>query len=314
MIINKEKSNYMKAIAILMVIGEHLINRYFKTGEFLCNIMGTGGVAIFLILSGYGITVSYNQKGITKYYWLNKINKIFIPYCGITIVYIISKNIWDMEIILKNMLFIDYDRNIDGTMWYLSFAVLWYLIFWCIFILDINISIKIICLCVVSVFFFKNPFLYWGTCAWQFKNNAFSFVIGVILATLENSKKGSRFISIIKNKIIKIFIAILSLLILILFTQKQIDIFQISGIAVFVLLLLMVPYIKITFKKLEVIGLCSYYLYLIEGKWFEVVDVVSNQINIENRYIQVLVYICSLGVVISIIKLYKNKIKKIGKG
>ena len=151
-----------------MVIGEHLINRYFKTGEFLCNIMGTGGVAIFLILSGYGITVSYNQKGITKYYWLNKINKIFIPYWGITMVYIISKNIWDMEIILKNMLFIDYDRNIDGTMWYLSFAVLWYLIFWCIFILDINISIKIICLCVVSVFFFKNPKCAINTFAEQF--------------------------------------------------------------------------------------------------------------------------------------------------
>ena len=182
--INQNISNMMKACAILMVIFEHILVWYFHINSSLNMILGTGGVAIFLILSGYGLTVSYLTKGISDEYWEHKIRKVFIPYWVVTGLYAIITGLVtpsNSETLLENILLIDYDRRIDGTMWYLSFLLIWYVLFGGIFKYKYSLWIKILLLFAFAWLFFDNPSGWFGECSWQFSRNAFSFPAGVLL-------------------------------------------------------------------------------------------------------------------------------------
>ncbi|MBB5264807.1 peptidoglycan/LPS O-acetylase OafA/YrhL [Catenibacillus scindens] len=84
--ISRNESSILKGIAICMVIFAHILVIYFSANEYLGNILGTGGVCIFLILSGYGVCKSFLEKEITSTHWNNKIDKVFIPYWIVTLV------------------------------------------------------------------------------------------------------------------------------------------------------------------------------------------------------------------------------------
>ena len=122
-------TNRMKAIAIILVVIGHIASIYFGANAFMSIIMGTGGVSTFLVLSGYGVTMSYYKKGLEKSYWDNKINKVLIPYWIITIAYYIIFFYGKISFVslVDNMLLIDYKRTIDGTMWYLFFLIIIYI-------------------------------------------------------------------------------------------------------------------------------------------------------------------------------------------
>ena len=130
--LTKKNSDVLKGIAIILVVAEHVMGNYFQTSSELRNYMGTGGVSLFLILSGYGVYLSYQQNGLNVDYWNKKINQIFLPYWITTLlfgIYIKSSN----TILLKNLLCVDYDRNYDGTMWYMSLLLIEYSAFFVIF-------------------------------------------------------------------------------------------------------------------------------------------------------------------------------------
>lgn len=57
--VKRQETIYLKSIAIILVIGEHVLGSFcgFENGHIL-NLMGTGAVCLFLVLSGYGTYVS----------------------------------------------------------------------------------------------------------------------------------------------------------------------------------------------------------------------------------------------------------------
>jgi peptidoglycan/LPS O-acetylase OafA/YrhL len=69
-------TNFLRGIAILLIILMHtscaMGLRYFTP-------LGGIGVALFLILSGYGLAESYKKNGIT-HFWKKKILRIWVPY------------------------------------------------------------------------------------------------------------------------------------------------------------------------------------------------------------------------------------------
>lgn len=81
------------------------------------------GVALFLILSGYGVSESFKKKGTNKF-WKNKLIKLWIPYIIIlTIVSIYRQKNIDIHLILQFLC-------LDSPYWYISFLLYNYALFY----------------------------------------------------------------------------------------------------------------------------------------------------------------------------------------
>ena len=74
---NKDCTTTMRGIAILIIIIGHVGVSGFDIRFF--NPFGGIGVAMFLFLSGYGLTESYKKNGLDGF-WRKKILRILIPY------------------------------------------------------------------------------------------------------------------------------------------------------------------------------------------------------------------------------------------
>lgn len=87
--INRISSEYLRGLAIVFVVLGHILGGTFGViDEHTTSLLGIGGVNIFLLLSGYGLYCSYRKNGVQgKKYWDKKIEKVFIPYAVITVVY-----------------------------------------------------------------------------------------------------------------------------------------------------------------------------------------------------------------------------------
>ena len=84
--------------------------------------LGGIGVALFLILSGYGLTESYKRKGL-HFFWKSKFNKIWIPYAIVLTVCTIWSSSFKPYVIVQYCL-------IDSPFWYISFLFYNYILFY----------------------------------------------------------------------------------------------------------------------------------------------------------------------------------------
>lgn len=108
-------TNICRAVAAIIIILQHVAGgfgvRYFTP-------LGGIGVAMFLILSGYGLNESYKRKK-TEGYWKTKIIRVLIPYLIVSIV------VTSVEFLCGSKVEIPY-------YWYLDFILFWYIIFYLI--------------------------------------------------------------------------------------------------------------------------------------------------------------------------------------
>lgn len=278
-VFSRETTTKMKGIAIIFVVLAHVLN--YCVGSSISResgLLGTGGVWIFLILSGYGLFCSYEKKGIdTKSFWNGKINNVFIPYIVVTFLFYLwlrmSGRVITLKILVKNFICLDFERNIDGTMWYMSFLLLWYIIFFVIFYFDYPKILKILALFVCSYIFHRGDYsASFGECNWQFVTNAYAFPIGVLLGyILSNLKKISIYfkgwnMNIVRNVLFGVCAVI--------YLCGYLGVVQLSygqfGVLLFIIIYnsvnLIINKIKILAKSFSLIGKYSYFIYLIEGK------------------------------------------------
>lgn len=68
-------SNIIKAFAILLVVLCHIGNRFTRATTPLGGI----GVALFLILSAYGVEKSFIKSGL-KGFWRKRLITVYVPY------------------------------------------------------------------------------------------------------------------------------------------------------------------------------------------------------------------------------------------
>lgn len=261
--ISKESTKEIKGIAILMVILGHLSA---LLGSSVFNYMGAFGVAIFLLLSGYGLIVSENRNGLQEF-WKKRLLTVMIPYVTITLVWIVidlcKGKIYPLKTYILLLIGFDPGRTIDATMWYISFILLWYVAFWLVCKCAKRPLLRVIYLFCASLFFCK--FVEMGivtNLSWQWYLHAFSFPIGVTVGTC--FKDG-----IHKKALIGINIVTL-LLIVILLPNIQDSMFVYMClniiIAIFVISLIMLKnHKRNSAKSLCLVGAYSYELYLVEG-------------------------------------------------
>lgn len=121
--LSKNNTIVLKIVAICWVIFGH---------ANLIDSAGSWGVTLFLFLSGYGLSCSKsNANSIT---WLTKhVTKIYIPYIIVISIQLIVEMCFrdvSYKSIIISLVGLDFGYNIDPSMWYISYLVLWYVFFW----------------------------------------------------------------------------------------------------------------------------------------------------------------------------------------
>lgn len=85
-----------------------------------------GGVTIFLILSGYGVSRSFSAKGL-GYYWIKKIVRICIPWLLVWTISLFVNFCFNKQNIVEELKLL---LLISSGNWFLQFLFLWYIIFY----------------------------------------------------------------------------------------------------------------------------------------------------------------------------------------
>lgn len=288
---SEQNTQAVKGIAIILVVAGHIMGIFFDVPSEITNYLGTGGVSLFLILSGYGLYSSYCRNGLHRDFWDKKICKVFVPYWILTFlygIYIRSSN----TILLKNLMCIDYDRNYDGTMWYLSLLLIEYIAFFVIFYFTGIDAVKIALLFIVGLVIKENTGVF-RSCAWQFGHNWLSFPFGVLLGYIGSLVSG--FIQKYTKIMFKLGMVITFLALYVYGLGARWS-FQTQGIMLCMLLISVVSLFPLVLKRpLTVMGIVSYPIYLIEGKLFTVVGKM-NAGNFMSAVSCVLIYIVLLGI------------------
>lgn len=134
-----QHTNICRAVAAIIIILQHVSGGF---GIRYLTPLGGIGVAIFLILSGYGLNESYKKKKARGGgYWKSKIIRVLIPYA------IVSIAVITMQFLTRTRIEIPY-------YWYLDFMFFQYLVFYLIIAIPKLYTKRYLVLCVVSTVIF----------------------------------------------------------------------------------------------------------------------------------------------------------------
>lgn len=163
-------TNYLRGAAILMVMVGHVSG---MMNTVLFSPLGGTGVALFLLLSGFGLNESFKKQGLT-YYWRKKVLRVLFPYFFVASLLYLFR--WDFT-------WQDYFLDITGIKthyWYIAFLLKWYVAFW--ITSKYCLRYRIILLLVMSMIIL---FLFPNIEAEQ----AFSFPLGMLISIHLNRVK-----------------------------------------------------------------------------------------------------------------------------
>ena len=84
-----------------------------------CVPLGSTGVALFLILSAYGLTESYKKNGLQSF-WKKRVFRVLVPY-----------SIWIVSYATIAALTMEESICIDDLRyWFVEYIILWYAVYW----------------------------------------------------------------------------------------------------------------------------------------------------------------------------------------
>lgn len=143
--IAREETTVLKAISILTVIITHANGMKAFVGvpvlfdSKITSILCQGGMCTFLILSGYGLYSSYVEHGFENW-WDRKIIKLFIPAMIIQIIWFFIFSFYtyykeghitiSWSTVIGDILCVNQVNGIDGSIWYLSYLLFCYVVFY----------------------------------------------------------------------------------------------------------------------------------------------------------------------------------------
>lgn len=118
--LDRRKSGVLRGIAILLVLLGH--TKIVRLG-------GAGGVALFLILSGYGLNSSCESGGLRDY-WRRRVRKVWLPYFFVGVLDVFLLRARGAGPVLCTLAGLDLGMIADPTMWYISYIFFWYAVYY----------------------------------------------------------------------------------------------------------------------------------------------------------------------------------------
>ncbi len=307
---NKENTNFARGVAIFMIIACHVAAFVFQTKiARLLTPLGGIGVAVFLIISGYGNNESYLHRGL-KDFWKRKILGVLIPYFAIFPLYALLNG----QLVILGGDFFKSLFTIESTYyWYIGYQLLWYAVFYPAVRFKKSLALKYTVLGIMAIISFV---LFNEIRAEQ----SISFLLGVILSDFKE----------IKNKIQNIYVAIGALIVGVgCLAVKQIPVIrEIGGIlmnlvqlgiklplGIFILLavswVMSKDFAKVLKKPLTVMGDSSYSLYLSHSACLMLITIIASAISIWLGVICFFVATFVLTVILNVFTKQLNKCIKI---
>ena len=287
----------MRGVAILLVLLCHMVGTFFN-GRVVCfTPLGGIGVAIFLMLSAYGLNESYIKHGLTNW-WRKRLIAVWIPYFIIECSFYWTFHEWNFWDFFKDITFI---KPLYQNGWYLNYLAVCYIMFYLIMSNSLTRKHKIVFWGVLSIvsFLVLSPIR---------AEQSFSFFAGVILSEKKEKLKKLNW----KTGSILIIFSVAFLVL------KQTSVIRNAPPLIYNLVQLMIKLPcgigvcgwiisinkKLNLKFLDLVGKISYELYLVHGY---VLGMVS--ISVGGAFIFVLI-----STIVTIIFYYAVKvIKKYGK-
>jgi len=192
------QTNQMKGIAILLIIVYHVASVLGNPGYLsLFRGLGFPSVGIFLVLSGYGIFLSIEKKGLNNFF-SKRVIRVYIPFI-LAMTYKIL--IFDYFILNKRSgvgnsllnIFL-HPATLDGHMWFMVCIIFWYCITYVIFSMNKLNKSKILYLFLTAILVGISPLPY------NWISICFSFPFGcwmgansqIIIQNLENLLAGRK--------------------------------------------------------------------------------------------------------------------------
>ena len=256
-IFDRNHTETIKGIAIMLVILGHSAGEF---GTRILNPFGSVGVALFLIVSGYGVYKSYEVKGL-KYFWVKKFLHVVMPYIIIQSIFMYGggDRAFSAKLIISDFLLIKPQHPYG---WYLRYLFICYIIFWIIFSLKISNRVKGIMTLVICVIVSA----YMG---YLEQIAMFAFSLGVLFGIYgKESYKKKKLIFLM---FISLLIGIISLGVKqleVIRRGNQIIFISIEIIEIYMLSLFVIIFIYLFYKLFrggKIINNMSYELYLVHG-------------------------------------------------
>lgn len=262
--LSKSHTEQLKGISIILVMAGHLItlNKLSLPQEW--RFLATFSVDVFLALSGYGLTKSFISKGLDKFFSKRLLN-VALPFiiANIFIYAFYGHQLYDFVSFLRTITFNMFALKLDGTMWFIYFILMWYILFWLIFSLPFTIKVKSLLALAVSVAIYlyasKLPY---PILAGQFSLHAFSFPLGIVVAAYNKNDK-------LKNCLLASLLSTFFILSYYSLFQKFTIQNYVSCCVLYGLASIFIyPLINLQSSVLEWFGKYSYEAYLVEGILF----------------------------------------------
>ncbi len=174
------QTNQMKGIAILIIIVHHVALALGNTGYLsLLHHLGFPSVSIFLVLSGYGIFLSIEKKGLHNFF-SKRVMRVYIPFvlamtCKILIFDYFILNERNRVASSFVNIFVS-PATLDMNMWFIIYILFWYCITYVIFSLNKSNRAKIFYLFFTAILVGISP----APETWV--ENSFSFPFGCWIA------------------------------------------------------------------------------------------------------------------------------------
>ncbi|MFS7883379.1 acyltransferase family protein [Cronobacter malonaticus] len=191
MMITKEATLNSKAIAIVCVMVGHLISSNKTDLPAYLQEFATFSVGVFLFLSGYGLTKSFQKNGLDNFL-SKKFLSVYVPFVIATLITSLYRGFYDTNpaYILYTITYLSADLKIDPTMWFIYFISIWYICFYVIFSAFKSNYLRVASLLAVSIALSYFPLKsYSYVLHSMFSLHAFTFPLGVLVALYVNANK-----------------------------------------------------------------------------------------------------------------------------
>lgn len=260
--ISKEKGIELKGLAILIIMIGHLVMLNKTSWNYDIRYFAAFSVSIFLILSGYGLAKSYTANMLNGFF-RKRLKSVVWPYFLATMMI----SVWFGVLIndpikaIRSATLTGPNNPVDGTMWFIYFICIWYLLFYITYATITRPSVRLLILLIFAVCINQLNLPYFESgLQFQFKLHSYSFVVGVLIANISNYL----------NYTVRCIVSLISLIafsVSLYFTLTDFTIFNYTFSALFfgVSLIFTFSVLKLRIPPLIFIGGISYEMYLFEG-------------------------------------------------
>lgn len=238
------------------------------------------GVSLFLILSGYGITLSVQKKGMDGF-WIKRFSRVFVPYILAEVVFMIlrAKYISIGDVILDFALL----KPLHPFGWYLHFILICYILFYIVWKIGKTDRQKVILLMgLFGVWFLLKSLVFIDEPFFLEARQMLAFPIGVAIGLRQlesrqyDSKKGSSLASIVGSTFLY------ALLHLPYLDNISIVLYNFMALGTCTMCALGIIGLTYSFRVLQnkgmiIVSSISFEIYIVHGYF---IDIVSNSKNV----------------------------------